>query len=154
MSFEKRREIASLIMRVFVSLVLIYSGYLKIIEPREQFIDSILSYKIVGEKIALIVASFLPWFELYLGIVLLAGIFVKITSAVAFFLFIFFELILLQAMIRGLEIANCGCFGASHSNPIQLEFMLNLIWIVFAYLSFKYSYRFSLDFVIEKRFGR
>jgi uncharacterized membrane protein YphA (DoxX/SURF4 family) len=154
MDFEKRRKIASFLMRVVVGFVLIYSGYIKIIEPKEQFVDSILSYKIVGERIATIVADFLPWFELYLGLIFAFGIFINLVSFFIFGLFGAFEVILIQAIIRGLEITNCGCFGAGHSNPISVEFALNLIWIIFSWFSFRYSKDISVDYLVEKKFSR
>jgi uncharacterized membrane protein YphA (DoxX/SURF4 family) len=154
MEFEKRRKIVSFLMRVIVGFVLIYSGYIKIIEPKEQFVSSILSYKIVGEGIASIVADFLPWIELYLGLIFAFGIFINIISFFIFGIFGVFEVILLQAIIRGLEITNCGCFGTSHSNPIGVEFALNLIWIIFSWFSFKYSKDISIDHLVEKKFSK
>ncbi len=138
MSFEKRREIVSFLMRIMVGGVLIYSGYLKIMEGVESFVQAIMAYKVVNEKIAYYAALFLPWFELYLGVLLIWGVFNKIMIKISILLFSFFEVLLLQAIIRGLEIKNCGCFGAAHSNSIGVEFGLNLIWIFFLLLALKY----------------
>lgn len=153
MSFEKRREIVSFLMRAMVGAVLIYSGYIKISEPLESFISSILSYKVVGEKTAYYAASILPWAEVYIGVLLILGLFTKWITRAAFLLFCFFEILLLQAMARGLEVIDCGCFGAKHSNPIGVEFGLNLIWIFFIFMAYKYSYRFSFDKFIEKKYN-
>ncbi|MEF3280541.1 MAG: DoxX family membrane protein [Elusimicrobiota bacterium] len=153
MSFNKRRELVSLLMRVMVGFILIYSGYTKISEPFENFYLAILSYKVVGERIAYITAKTLPWIEVYLGVFLVFGLFLKEVAMACFSLFAVFELLLLQAIIRKLEIASCGCFGSSHSNPIGVEFALNVIWLFFLYMSFKFSKKFSLDFLLENKFG-
>ena len=154
MDFEKRRRIVSFLMRLIVGFILIYSGYIKIIEPKEVFMNAILSYKIVGEGIANIVADFLPWIEIYLGVIFVVGIFLEIVGYIIFLVFVVFEVMILQAIIRGLDITNCGCFGSTHSNPIGFEFLLNLIWILFTYFSFKYSKDISIDRFIENRFNK
>lgn len=152
MSYEKRREIVSFFMRVMVGFVLIYSGYIKITEPLESFISSILSYKVVNETVAYYSALILPWIEVYIGILLVFGLFTKFVLRLSFVLFSFFEILLLQAIIRKLEILDCGCFGSKHSNPVGVEFALNLIWLFFIYMAYKYSDKISIDRFIENRY--
>jgi uncharacterized membrane protein YphA (DoxX/SURF4 family) len=152
MSFEKRREIASFFMRVMVGFILIYSGYIKISEPLESFISSIMAYKVVNDKIAYYIALALPWAEVYLGIFLVFGLFNKIIIKISSLCFFVFEFLLMQAMIRGLEITECGCFGSMHSNPIGIEFVLNLVWLFFLYMGYRYSPNISLDRFVENKF--
>lgn len=151
MVFEKRREVASFLMRVFVGCILVYSAYIKIIEPFESFYSSILSYKVVSEGIAYYTARFLPFFELYLGLFLISGLFLKESILLSLGLFSIFEILLLQAIVRKLDVANCGCFGSSHSNPIGVEFGLNIIWIFFLIMSYRYSKNITLDNYLEKK---
>ncbi|MGC9070109.1 MAG: MauE/DoxX family redox-associated membrane protein [Elusimicrobiales bacterium] len=153
MSFKQRAFYVSPFMRIMVGLVLVYSGCVKIIEPVESFYSAILSYKIIGQTIAYYTALFLPWFEFYLGIFVIFGLFERYVIKASILLFIIFELLLLQAIIRRLEITSCGCFGPRHSNPIGVEFLLNIIWLFFLWISYKFSSKFSLDHLIEKKFG-
>lgn len=153
MIFEKRRHLTSFLMRVFVGCILVYSGYIKIIEPFESFYSSILSYKVVGDGIiAYYIAKFLPFFELYLGLFLIFGLFLKESILISLCLFSMFEILLLQAIVRKLDVVNCGCFGSSHSNPIGVEFGLNIIWIFFLIIAYKYSKDISLDNYLERKF--
>lgn len=153
MTFSKRARYISPIMRVMVGFVLFYSGYTKIIEPVESFYSAILSYKVVGQSLAYYTALVLPWVELYIGVLLIAGLFEKYVIKMAALLFIVFEILLLQAMVRKLDIVSCGCFGAKHSNPIGVEFVLNIIWLFFLWISYRFRTPFSVDSLIEKRFS-
>lgn len=154
MNFSKRAQIISPFLRIFVGMILIYSGYIKIIEPVEVFYNSIISYKVIEGKTAYFVALILPWFELYLGSFVLLGLFERYVLILSISLFCLFEVLLLQAIIRGLEITNCGCFGARNSNSINVEFSLNLIWLLFLFLSYKFRSSFSLDNLIERKFNK
>ncbi len=153
MTFFERAKYISPIMRIVVGSVFCYSGYLKIIEPIESFYSAIMSYKVVGQTLAYYTALVLPWIELYLGVLLIVGLFEKYVIKVSALLFIIFEILLLQAMIRKLEIVSCGCFGAKHSNPIGVEFILNIVWLFFLWISYRFDSPFSVDSFIEKRFG-
>lgn len=154
MSFAQRAMIVSPITRFLVGLVFIYSGYIKIVEPAEVFYNSIMSYKVFGHGISYIASLTFPWFELYLGVFLVFGLFERYVIRIGMVVLVFFEILLLQAMVRKLEVVSCGCFGSKHSNPIWLEFLLNLIWLFFLYISDRFRGILSLDYLIERRFGR
>lgn len=152
MTLEERGKLISPITRVVVGFILVYSGFIKLVEPFDVFYNAILGYKVVGEKIAYLSALILPWFELYLGLFLILGLFERYVISICILLFLFFEILLLQAIVRRLDVVNCGCFGTKHSNPIELEFVLNLIWLFFLYVSFRFKSNLSLDAFIDKRF--
>lgn len=154
MNFSQRAKMLSPFLRVVVGFILIYSGYVKITEPIEIFYTSILSYKIIGEKLAYLTALLLPWMELYLGVFVVLGLFERYVLILSFFLFISFEILLIQAMIRGLDIVSCGCFGSRYSNPIEVEFVLNLAWLFFLFISYRFKTEFCLDNLIEKKFNK
>ena len=57
-----------------------------------------------------LVARTLPWFELAIGVLLIAGIFLRSAAvATSLLLAVFFGL-MVRAYAKGMEI-NCGCFG-------------------------------------------
>lgn len=154
MNIKERYKIVSAAGRILVGMVFVYSGYLKIMEPFESFYSSIISYRVVNETIAYYTAVVLPWFEFYLGLLLIFGLFERYIIKAAILIFVIFEIILLQAMIRKLDIVNCGCFGSSHSNPIWVEFFLNIIWISFLVISLKFKTNFSLDIFLESKYQK
>ena len=58
------------------------------------------------------VATGLPWLELLLGLYLLVGLFTQISAAVALTLLAVFTAALTSALLRGLPLEGCGCFGS------------------------------------------
>lgn len=149
---EKAKNILYLFARLIPGAVLLYAGYIKLMSPAEEFAYAIESYKIIYGRAALYAAMFFPWLEVYCGILLISGLFVKKLSAFSAAVFIFFELLLAQAFLRGLEIKDCGCFGAAHSNSLPVEMALNIVWLSLLFLSFKKGSFFSLDSFWENKF--
>ena len=154
MNFRKRAEILSPVMRIIVGFVFLYSGYIKIVEPRDVFYEAVRSYRIFGDWLSYIISAFFPWFEVYLGLFLVLGLFEKYVIRIGIGIFLIFEMLLLQALIRKLDVVNCGCFGAKHSNPIWVEFLLNIVWLFFLFISSRFRTTFSADHFIENKFGR
>lgn len=146
-----KKDLSGFISRILVGGVFLYAGFLKISAPPEEFAYAIESYKIFSYKMSLILAYLVPWFEVYLGVFLLAGVYTVYCSIVSIIMFIIFEILLLQAIIRGLSITNCGCFGVSYSNSIYKEFLLNLLWLIFSTLSVFWGKFVSMDFYFEKK---
>ncbi|HIM53772.1 MAG TPA: hypothetical protein EYI88_04235, partial [Candidatus Marinimicrobia bacterium] len=51
----------------------------------------------------------LPWLELILGVFLIFGVFLEGSTSLTIGLYIFFIIILSQAVFRGIDV-HCGCF--------------------------------------------
>jgi uncharacterized membrane protein YphA (DoxX/SURF4 family) len=68
------------------------------------------SYQLLSASAADFVAHTLPFFELFLGLWLLSGIALRMSSVVATLLLGGFYATLIRTYMKGLEI-NCGCFG-------------------------------------------
>ena len=56
------------------------------------------------------VARALPWFELLLGVLLIAGLWRHVSAAAASLLLAVFFGLMVRAMAKGMQI-DCGCFG-------------------------------------------
>ena len=125
--------------------VFIYAGFLKATAPPEEFAYAIEAYEIFPQFIVTISSLAMPWTEIYLGIFLIFGLFTRITSMIMGLLFVFFELLILSAIIRGIPLANCGCFGSAHSNSASFELFQNLIILCFVFLAYKFGGKFSID---------
>jgi len=97
------------ISRLILSGIFIYSGYVKLQAPL-QFAGAIAGYQLVPERFIFPLATYLPWFEIALGILLLSGWKLRYVSASASGLLLMFTVVLAVTYFRGIE-AECGCFG-------------------------------------------
>jgi uncharacterized membrane protein YphA (DoxX/SURF4 family) len=79
-------------------------------EPWELFALAISSYDILPLKLVELVARTLPWAELAIGLMLLAGRGLRLSSAMMSLLLMVFFGLMVRAFSQGKEI-NCGCFG-------------------------------------------
>src|SRR5579872_2076890 len=109
-SQSKGFRIAALLLRFALGIIFLYAAWTKISRPWELFAMSIDSYEILPLKWVELVARTLPWIEAAIGVLLIAGIFLR-TAAVAttLLLGVFFGL-MVRAYAKGMQI-NCGCFG-------------------------------------------
>ena len=103
--------IAALILRIFLGAIFVYAAWLKLREPWAVFAIAIDSYQILPLWAVEMVARILPWGELVLGILLMAGIWRGVSSAAASVLLIVFLSLMVRAMAKGMQI-ECGCFGS------------------------------------------
>jgi uncharacterized membrane protein YphA (DoxX/SURF4 family) len=95
--------------RLLLGGVLLSAGYLKAKNPTEAT-ASVRVYKLLPVSIANIFGSALPWVEIGLAVLLIAGIWVKQISLLSGALMVLFIFAVGQAWARKLAI-NCGCFG-------------------------------------------
>jgi len=97
--------------RWIVGIVFVFAAVGKIVEP-ELFARSILRYQLVPVSGVNLLAIFLPWIELFVGMALLLGIRTKAAALMAGGLLIVFTIAIASAWARGLNI-ECGCFTQS-----------------------------------------
>jgi uncharacterized membrane protein YphA (DoxX/SURF4 family) len=102
------------VLRVVLGLVFVYAAYTKLKQPWLLFALSIDSYRVLPEWAVLTVARTLPWAELLLGALLLAGYRLRIVSTAAALLLVGFFAMMVRAHVAGMGI-DCGCFGVGES---------------------------------------
>lgn len=95
--------------RVVLAGVLAYSGYQKAAHPAQSVL-AVKGYQLLPPAVAEVVGYGLPFLELALAALLLAGFGTRIAAAVGGALFLVFVAGVAQAWARGLTI-DCGCFG-------------------------------------------
>lgn len=144
------KDVIGLLARLLAGGVLIYAGFLKASAPAEEFAYAIETYKIVPAGLALFAALTVPWIEIYLGMFLAAGVFTRYSALSVGAVFLGFEGLLLQAIIRKLPVTSCGCFGSSKSNSLGYEFTQNLFFLALTALAWKYGGKISIDSAVEK----
>jgi uncharacterized membrane protein YphA (DoxX/SURF4 family) len=118
MPFSRNRtlEIATVVLRVAMGGIFIYAGYVKISEPWQLFAANILAYEVVPGWAARFLAHTFPWFEVLLGLLLIAGRWVRTATTTVSLLLLFFVGLMVYAKLGGKDI-NCGCF--SSNEPIS-----------------------------------
>jgi uncharacterized membrane protein YphA (DoxX/SURF4 family) len=96
--------------RLILGGLFVYAGVLKVLDPLD-FAQSIRNYDLVGQSLSLAAAIVLPWLEILAGAALAAGIWKRASALVISGLLVFFILLTLVTILRGLDV-DCGCFGA------------------------------------------
>lgn len=144
------KDALGLIARLAAGGVFVYAGAIKALAPAEEFAFAIEGYKVIGPKLSLAAAYLTPWIELWAGLLLAAGVYTRACALFYGAMIIFFEALLAQAMLRGLPVTSCGCFGTSGSNSIGHEFVQNLVLLALAWLAYRYGRAWSADSYVEK----
>ena len=95
--------------RFVLGTVFLVAGGLKVIDPQSS-VTAVRAYRLLPDSAATIVAWGLPFAEIALGILLLAGVATRVVAAASAVLLIVFIAAVASAAARGLSI-DCGCFG-------------------------------------------
>ena len=95
------------LIRFIIGAIFIWASYDKIIDPG-KFAREISNYRIVPFGLENTIAITLPWIELFIGLGLIAGLYINANSFIAGVLLLLFNILVFQAMVRGFNI-ECGC---------------------------------------------
>jgi uncharacterized membrane protein YphA (DoxX/SURF4 family) len=98
------------ILRVVLGVIFVYAAWVKLRDPWALFAISIDSYQILPLWAVEFVACALPWFELLLGLLLISGLWRRVSTTAASLLLAVFFSMMIRAMLKGMQI-DCGCFG-------------------------------------------
>ena len=96
--------------RLALGAMFLYAAYTKLRHPWVLFAMAVNSYQVLPEWGVTLVARALPWIELTLGLLLVAGVGVRYVAAAATAVLLGFFTLMLRAHFKGLGI-DCGCFG-------------------------------------------
>ncbi len=125
-----------LLFRVVIGVILIIAGWAKS-QATDVFAKVLLSFG-SPKFLNRILARVLPWFEIGLGLLLVAGLWPRFTVPIAIALLIVFSLALGLNLIRG-NVVECGCFGVNSSKiswklVLRNAFLILLLGIVYFYV--------------------
>jgi uncharacterized membrane protein YphA (DoxX/SURF4 family) len=150
---ERRHAAAAAWMSTGARLVLggvfVVAGVLKAVDPQSS-VAAVRAYQLLPASLATIVGWGLPFAEIALGLLLLAGIATRAIAAVAGLLLVIFIAGVASAAARGLSI-DCGCFGGGGQvDPGETAYGTELVrdvglLLVAAWLVWKPQSRFALD---------
>ncbi len=110
--FFKRKSTFS-VARIGLGLVFMVAAVPKILNPGE-FAGAVFNYQILAPRLVNPFALLLPWIELAVGVLLVAGWWLESAVILADVLLAVFLSVALFNIARGLDI-DCGCFGSSGS---------------------------------------
>jgi len=105
-----RSKAVLLVFRLVLGGLFMYAGVIKALDPLD-FAQNIRNYELVGQSLSFIAAIVLPWLEILSGLFLIAGLWKRGAALVISGLLVFFIVLTVVTMIRGLDV-DCGCFGA------------------------------------------
>lgn len=119
-------QLALLIGRIALGVIFLYAAYTKLHyagawhlrDYHFLFAFGINSYQVLSLDSALLLARFLPWVEVALGLLLLSGFALRWVGSFTTVLLIVFMVALTRAAVKGLAI-NCGCFGNESTSPVK-----------------------------------
>ena len=142
-----------LIFRVILGITLIYASYYKILDP-EAFSKNIHNYHITDNLIWVenLVALILPWLELIVGVFLIFGVFLKGSTSITIGLYIFFIIILSQAVFRGIDV-HCRCFKTeadAGTTDLRIELIKHIFEDIF-FLGMAFMIKFKDKFKLQSR---
>lgn len=100
---------AWILAKLIMAGIFIYASIDKIAQPA-AFAKDVYNYQILPDSLVNLTALVMPWLELFLGLCLLAGIWLPGAVLTINGLLVVFLAALLFNLARGLDV-NCGCFS-------------------------------------------
>jgi len=134
----KPSEILGLLTRLVVGGVLIYAGFMKAAGPAAEFAAILEAYKLFPSSLLAPLSVGLPYVEMWVGLFVLTGLYTRQAALAAVVLFSVFLAVLLSTLIRGIDLASCGCFGADSLSP-RHTLILDVALLALALTTFRLS---------------
>ena len=106
---ERGADLVGLLARLILGVVLVVAGGLKVTSPRVSA-RAVRAFQILPYDLAGYVGYALPVVEILIGLLLVVGLFTRLSAVVGGLLMLAFIIGISSAWIRGLSI-DCGCFG-------------------------------------------
>ena len=142
-----------ILIRFLIGCIFLVSAFEKLTTPYQNFLLVIESYQLVPTNFGVFIAKTMPWLELFAGLFLVLGLWLKETMAIVILLFLTFLFVVGQALVRKLPIDECGCFGELLVLPPEAVFAMDTVLLICSILLIKYhkkALRFSLDSLLNK----
>ena len=140
----------TLIARLVLGGVLLAAGGLKIGNLQKSAM-SVRAYELLPVDLANFLGYVLPWIEIGMGLLLIAGVAVSIVGLLGALTMFAFVIAIAQAWARGLSI-DCGCFGGGGQvDPEDTKYLSSILRdIGFLLLGFYLYYFPKGKFGLEK----
>jgi uncharacterized membrane protein YphA (DoxX/SURF4 family) len=137
-----------IILRIIIGSIFILSGFGKLLSPYQNFQYVIQAYQLLPSMAESVTAQIFPWIELIVGAFVFLGLWTSWALRGALMLYGIFIVVVGQALIRGVSLENCGCFGELiHLKPQTVMVMdsVSLMLVMLLLRKLPYAKKFSLD---------
>jgi len=138
-----------LISRLVLGGVLFIAGYLKVGTPDKSQM-AVRAYEVLPISLANLIGLLLPYVEIGIGLLLILGVYTRISAALGGAIMVVFIVAIAQAWARGLTI-DCGCFGgggqvAASETKYLSEIIRDTALVLLALYLIRYpNTKFSID---------
>ena len=138
-----------LISRLVLGGVLFIAGYLKVGTPDKSQM-AVRAYEVLPISLANLIGLLLPYVEIGIGLLLILGVYTRISAALGGAIMVIFIVAIAQAWARGLTI-DCGCFGgggqvAASETKYLSEIIRDTALVLLALYLIRYpNTKFSID---------
>lgn len=129
-------DLLVLISRLAIGGVLLYAGFMKAVGPSAEFAAVLETYKIFPPSLLTPLSIAMPYVEMWAGLFLLTGLFTRQAAWVAALLFLSFLAVISSALIRGIDLTSCGCFGTDILPP-RYTLILDTILFALAFITYR-----------------
>ena len=139
------------IFRVILGIIFIYASYDKILDPA-GFSKNIHNFHVTPIAVENLAALIIPWMELIIGVFLIFGVFLEGSTSITIALYIFFIIILSQAVFRGIDI-HCGCFKTeadAGTTDLRIELIKHIFQDII-FLGMAFMIKFKDKFKLQSR---
>jgi len=109
-------DAATFTARLLTGAVLLVAGVGKLRAPSNHFLKAILGYDLLPMPLANVIARTLPWVEVVVALMLIAGLGSRIAVFLGFGLLLAFSSAIAISLLRGKH-QHCGCFDSL--TPVQ-----------------------------------
>lgn len=139
-------------LRVLLGMVFVTSGLEKVMHPWQEFLFSLQGYQAFPIGIENLIAQTFPWVELAIGILVVLGLYTIWALRATMGMVAVFILMISQAILRGIDLSDCGCFGSLIQLPAQYTLIFDIVLIIVTFLLIKFidkTQNLSLDKAFE-----
>ncbi len=143
-------------LRIIIGSIFLVSGLGKLLSPYQNFLYGIQAYQILPSWVEVVTAQIFPWIELFVGVFIFLGLWTPWALRGGLILFGIFVVVVGQALIRGLPLENCGCFGSWLHLNLKTVIVIDSACLVLVLLLLRNSLKaqkFSLDHYFDHRAG-
>ena len=129
------------------------SGFEKLMQPYQNFLYVLESYEIFPEEWAAPLSRSVPWFELIGGVFLFLGLHLHQALAALWAFNAGLLLTVAQAVMRGLDITECGCFGSLVSLTLNQVIVMDIILCLLFFVLWSFRKR-ALTLSVDARMAK
>jgi uncharacterized membrane protein YphA (DoxX/SURF4 family) len=141
--------------RIFIGFIFAYSGFIKLMEPVENFQGGMTAYEVIPYVLIPFLAHVIPWIEFLFGSFLILGYLPRVSALVLAGMSLSFVLLILTTrIVKGALPADCGCFGEGsliHLKPMQVLAMDVCNTFIGIRLALLKTHPFSLAAVLKTK---